>query len=303
MDTIDALKTLIKVVEHGSFSAAARKMRVNRSVVSRNIESLENQIGVRLLNRTTRSLSLTEAGKTYLEGAKKVLSDLDLLNNSITETRTRLRGALRISAPIHFGEWHLLPMVQEFLKKHSDINIRLELSNQHVDVVEKGFDLVIRTAPLLEDSTFVARRIALNGFLLCAAPAYCERYGMPKSLDDLSEHTCIATLQHAGEKSWAFTSPNGTLLSAPISPRLSINAGSPQINAAKSGLGIALLPEYVVEDAESSGDLVRLLPDYIHESYPIYVIYPHRDLMPYRTRSFLDAFTEAIKKNNTQKNA
>ncbi|MCY4461131.1 MAG: LysR family transcriptional regulator [Albidovulum sp.] len=295
MDTIDALKTLNAVVEHGSFSAAARRMRVNRSVVSRGIEALEVDLGIRLLNRTTRSLSLTEAGRTYYEGAKKLLADVDALKSSVVETENRLKGTLRISAPIHFGEWQLWPIVQEFLRRHQNVNIRLELSNQHVDVVGGGFDLVIRSAPFLDDSTFVARRISTNTFSPCAAPSYCARNECPKSPDDLSRHSCVVSLQHAGKKNWRFKSLDGSLISVPIEPRLSVNAGSPQIRAIKEGLGIGLLPDYVVSEAETSGELVRLLPDYTHESYPIYVIYPHRDLMPLRTRNFLNALVKGQK--------
>ena len=295
MDTIETFRTLVAVVEHGSFSAAARKMRVNRSVISRNIAYLERNIGSRLLNRTTRSISLTDSGKAYIKGISKILSDIDILNDSIMETNTKLRGNIRISAPIHFGEQKMISIINDFLIKHEEINIVLDLSNTHVDVIEKGFDLVIRTAPLIEDSSMVARRISVNHFTPCASPSYCEIHGRPDTPDDLRHHSCIATLQHAGAKNWVFLSPDGTLVSAPINPRLTVNAGSPQIRAAVAGLGIALIPEYIVEAAEEAGELIRLLPHYTHESYPIFAIYPHRELMPHRTRVFLDDLIEALR--------
>ncbi|MBU2983697.1 LysR family transcriptional regulator [Lentibacter algarum] len=295
MDTVEAIRTLIAVVEHGSFSAAGRRIRVNRSVVSRSIEALEASIGVRLVNRTTRSLSLTEAGRIYYEGAKKILSELDQLKDSVVETKTRLKGSMRVSAPVHFGEWQLLPIVQEFLKRHPGINMRLELNNEHVDIIDGRYDLVVRTAPLLEDSSFVARRISMNSFVPCASPAYCERYGQPKTPDELSKHFCIASIGHSGSKNWVFSGPDQVLVSVPITPRLTLNAGSAQIRAVKEGMGIALLPEYVAKAGVSSGELVSLLEDFEHQNYPIFAIYPHKDMLPIRTRKFLDVLSEALR--------
>ncbi len=295
MDTLEALRTLSEVVKQGSFSAAARRMGVNRSVVSRTIESLEDELCVRLLNRTTRSLSLTEAGLKYYEGSKKILNDVELLKSSVVESENQLKGSLRIAAPVQFGEWKVLPIVHEFLVQNPDVDIYLELSTRRVNIVNDAFDLVIRTAHHLEDSTFIARQISTNSFIPCATPSYCKRHGEPATPDDLGDHVCIVTHQYSGHENWVFHDQDGTLISVPIESRLKINAGSAQIRAIEQGLGIGLLPEYIVRESEQSERLVRLLPDFPHESYPIYVIYPHRERMALRTRAFVDMLIEKLR--------
>lgn len=288
LDIITAFRIFSAVVETNSFSAAGRRLRLSRSVVSRHIEGLEADLGTRLINRTTRRLSLTDAGKKYHDGARQILQDVDKLQRSLIESQKTLRGRIRVSAPIHFGEQRVLPIVLAFLQKFPEIDVELSLSKRRVDIIAEGMDLVVCTAPELPDSSFITRRISTNRFVLCAAPAYCAAHGMPKAPEDLATHSCIASIQQESDLNWTFVSPEGTVQTVPVMVRLMVNSSSAQVRAVKAGVGIALLPEHVVEQALQWNELVRLLPEFENETYSIYVVYPHKDLMPARTRKFLD---------------
>lgn len=294
LDIIAAFRIFSAVVETNSFSAAGRRLRLSRSVVSRHIEGLEAELGTRLINRTTRRLSLTDAGRKYYEGTQQILQEIDKLHRSLVESQKTLRGKIRVSAPIHFGEHKVLPIVMAFLAKFPEIDVELNLSNRRVDIIAEGMDLVVRTAAELPDSSFITRRISTNRFVLCASPDYCKAHGTPTTPEALVSHSCIASILLEADLKWTFVSPEGTVQTIAVTPRLTVNSSSAQLRAVKSGAGVALLPEHLVEQALHRNELVRLLPEFEHETYSIYVVYPHKDLMPARTRKFLDFLVKEI---------
>jgi DNA-binding transcriptional LysR family regulator len=290
MDKLDSLKAFTKVVQHGSFSEAARELRLSRSAVSKYVGELEQQLGVQLLVRTTRSVSATESGLAYYERARAILADLEEADLAVTRLQAEPRGLLRVNAPMSFGTLHLGRAIADFMAQHPDLQIQLILSDSIIDPVEEGFDVTIRIADL-PSSSLIARKIAPTPPIACAAPAYLAHHGRPKHPRDLRQHRCLAYGQITTGNSWKLTGTDGEhAIQLPWT--LCANNGEVLRDAAVAGLGIALLPTFIVGPDLDQGRLEPILTDYRAHDLSIYAIYPPTRHLSNKVRLFIDFLVE-----------
>ncbi|NWN92207.1 LysR family transcriptional regulator [Marinobacter adhaerens] len=281
MDRLDAMRAFVTVVSEGAFTRAAEKLDMSPQLVSKYVSQLEDHLGVRLLNRTTRRLHLTEAGASYHQRAQQVLHDIEDMECQVGDLQTEARGLLRISAPVSFAIRHMAPLLSEFQKAHPGVGIDLQ-----VDVVEEGFDVVLRIGHL-KSSSLIARRIAPIRMAVCASPEYLQKNGTPKHLEDLQGHRYLRYsyieldssqplhrwLQNNGQNdSNGLTSNNGDVL----------------VEAAIAGAGIALQPTFISGPAIKEGKLQVILQEYEPEPMGLYAVYAHRQLLASKVRSFID---------------
>lgn len=284
MDRLRAMEVFAQVAEARSFSAAAQTLGLSNTAVSKHVMMLEESLGVRLLNRTTRRVNLTEVGRAYLTRAREILADVDELEISAADLHASPRGLLRINAPVSFGSLHIAPAVSDFLEIYPDLNVDLSITDRFVDVIEDRLDVAIRGRTTPEDSSLIGKKIAPERFVLCASPAYLAERGAPRHPDDLTMHACFA---YAQTETWRFTR-DGTEVAIPVNGRFTSNNGEALRAAVRHGQGIALLPTFLVGDDLQSGRLMPLLPDCRIAEAGLYAIYPHRRLLSAKVRVFID---------------
>ncbi len=286
MNYLENMRCFVSVVEAGSISAAAERLNVAKSMVSRRLKELEQHLGVQLMTRTTRSQSLTETGQAYLERCRRILADVDELDSSVASQQASLSGQLKIAAPLTFGVHHLTPAINEFIAQHPEIEFDINFNDRRVDLVQDGFDLAIRIGEL-NDSTMVARRIAPIRRAVCANRDYLERYGEPTHPNDLRQHRVLhySNLPHA---SWRYRMPNGSQGSVNVPTKILANNGDFIRCAAIAGHGIVLLPTFVIHDALRDGSLIPILTHYEWPELTMYAIYPQTRHLSIRVRSFID---------------
>jgi DNA-binding transcriptional LysR family regulator len=287
MDRFNALATFTKVVELGSFARAADRLSVSTSAVSRQVADLEAHLDVRLLNRTTRRLSLTGAGQAFYERCVQLLADLEETESSVRSTAVEPKGTLRVTCGVTFGERYLAPAIAEFAGLHPQVSFDVDLSDRVVDLVEEGFDLAIRIGPV-GNQALVSRRIGSTQFVCCASPAYLERHPAPVTPADLEQHACLGYTYAAVTSAWTFESSDGTRHTPRITPRHRLNNGRMLAELAAAGLGIVLEPDFIVAPEVRSGRLQRLLTDYQPPRSPIAAVYPSRRHLSAKVRSFVD---------------
>lgn len=285
MDTFRSLQAFVRIVELGSLTAAAERLELSRSALTKHLAALERHYGTRLLQRTTRTLSLTEAGRTLYEGIVPLLGDLDALEQRLQEGHERPRGRLRVSAPLTFGVRHLAPLVSSFLQEYPDVAIDLELSDRQVRLVEEGFDLAVRIGDL-SDSSLVAQPLGTVKLFVCAAPAYLQRQGRPEHPAELRQHRCLLYSYASDGDDWAFQ--RGTeRLQVKVAGPLRANNGSVLHRAALDGHGIIRQPDFLVGEDIASGRLERLFASWHTQTIAIHAVYPHRRLVPAKVRLFI----------------
>lgn len=286
MATLDGMSAFACVVASGSFSAAAGRLGVSKSAVSAQVQRLEERLGVVLLHRTTRKLSLTEAGATYYRHCARILAEAEAAEQAVGALQREPRGTLRISAPDSFGWMHVAPAVPEFLKRYPELTVDISLSAKHVDLIEEGIDLAIRIG-VLEDSLLVARRLAVSRLVVCAAPAYLHKRGVPENPDDLRSHNCLTTrlLPWGGE--WRLARKGGEARVS-VSGTFRSNNAEMLRAAALDGLGIVLLPTWAVSDQLRAGPLRRVLESWEPATSTIYAVYPENRLMTMKVRAFVE---------------
>jgi DNA-binding transcriptional LysR family regulator len=288
MNRFDDLEVFAKVVSNGSMSSAARELAISPAVVSKRLQKLEERLGTRLLNRTTRKISLTEAGEGYYNRITSVLAGLEEAEDYLSQRSTLARGALKISAPTSFGRMHLAPHLEKFLKANPDLTLNLDLSDDYVDIVSGGFDLAIRIGELT-DSTLVARKLAPVRRILCAAPNYLKQAGIPKTLADLDTHALIAP---HNQGPWRLEGNSGIILYRPNS-MLVTNSSEVVRETVISGMGIALRSTWDIGPELKKGQLKRVLPEYSStKGLGIYAVYPTRQFLPMKVRYFIDYLAE-----------
>ena len=290
MDKLNSIRAFTKVVQHSSFAAAARDLRLSRSAVSKHVMELEQELGVQLLSRTTRSVTATENGQAYYERCLAILSDLEEADLSATRLQAEVRGLLRINAPMSFGTLHLARAVADFMEKYPDLRIQLLLSDQQVDPVQEGFDVTLRIADL-PSSSMIARRIAPARRAICASPSYLARHGTPKHPDDLRGHACLTYGHLATGNQWKLTGPDGDHWIA-IPWTLCTNNAEVLRDAAVQGRGIALLPTFIAGADFQQGRLATILPGYQAPEISIYAIYPATRHLSLKVRVFIDFLVE-----------
>ncbi|PPJ47543.1 LysR family transcriptional regulator [Rhizobium sp. KAs_5_22] len=292
MDTLESMQVFVRVVELGSFAAAARGLDLSPAMVSKHIAHLEGRTGARLLNRTTRHVRPTEAGATYFEQCTAILRSIDAAEAEAGADTSTPRGTLRITAPTEFGNLHLPLVIAAFLERHPAIDIALDLTNRSVDIVQEGYDLAIRIARDL-DTSLVGRRIALSRFHIVASPAYLAREGHPVEPAELARRHCLTFAVPQPWTTWAIRH-GGEARQVKITPRMLSTSAEALLQAARAGVGIGLLPTFVCGEALARGELVSLFPDCECGVLGIYILFPHRALLPARVRLFIDFLVEAI---------
>ncbi|WP_151637932.1 LysR family transcriptional regulator [Noviherbaspirillum aerium] len=285
MDHFNRMSTFARVVADGSFSAAARKLQVSSAAVGKQIQLLENWLGTRLFDRTTRQLRLTEAGMAFHERCTRILEDLEEAQRAAGALQAQPTGRLRINSPVSFSTLHLGGLLADFLKAYPDISVDMELNDRMVNLVEEGFDLAVRIGNL-PDSSLAARRIGKSRFVLCASPAYLKLRGTPRRPGDLAGHDCV---EYAlGMSEWQFTSRSGKRESISVSTRLRANNGAMLSAAVSGGFGVTYVPSFIVSRDLEAGRLVPLLPSYKTMETGIYIVYPAGRHVPAKVRVFID---------------
>lgn len=274
MSQLEDMQIFVSTVDAGSFTAAADKLGLSKQFISRRVMALEERLGGRLLIRTTRKLSVTDTGRAYYERALKIIDEVNDAEQLVSSESTSPRGTLRISAPVSFGTLHLGPAIARFMTQCPDVSIELDLSDRFVDIVGEGYDMAIRIGHLA-DSSLVARHIAPAQMVTCASPAYLKAHGEPKTPYDLKGHECLL-YGHARGVEWVFAE-KGKSLRVPVKGRMRANNGELSCSAAIEGLGIILLPTFIVGEALRAKKLVTILEAYAPPPLNIYAVYPqHR---------------------------
>lgn len=286
MDKFVEMKTFIGVVELGSFIKAADTMNMSKAAVSRYVLEMEARLGVRLLHRTTRRLSLTEEGQIFYSRAKELLADLEDAENEITQQSDNASGLLRINAPFTFGILHLAPLWGDFKALYPKIKLDITLADRVVDLVEEGYDLAVRIATL-ENSTLISRKLASTRMILCASPTYLKQKGSPSHPKDLASHEVISYSYWSSKDEWQFEGPQG-LETVKINPGIYTNNGDTCRAAALSHHGIVLQPSFLVGQDIIDGTLVELMPEFRSLELGIYAVYPTRKHVSAKVRLLID---------------
>jgi len=280
-----------KVVEQGSFARAADRLDLSASAVSRHVADLEAHLGVRLLNRTTRKLSLTESGQAFHERAVQLLSDLEEAEAAVAASALVPRGTLRLTCAIAFGERYVAPAIAAFGARHPQLRFDIELSDRMVDLVEEGFDVAIRVGAS-SSQALIARRIGQTQLICCASPDYIARHGKPRAPKDLAKHRCLAYSYLPIRDQWRFRDASGNEHVVRITSPVSANNGRFLALLAASGMAIAFEPDFAVRDEIRSGRLVELLAEYRPPAIPIHAVYPSRRHLSAKVRAFVDFMAE-----------
>jgi DNA-binding transcriptional LysR family regulator len=285
MDHITAMITFGKVIETGSFSEAARRLGLSKSAVSKQVARLEDRLGARLINRTTRRTSVTEIGALLYERCARIAAEVEDAEQAVL-LHASPRGVLKINAPVSFGHMHICPALPDFLAAYPDLEIELVLNDRFVDLVEEGYDMAVRVAHL-PDSSLIARRLAPSRRIVCAAPAYVGRRGRPVAPADLAGHECLL-YSNLPDAPWRLADGGGATEAVRVTGRLKANNGDALRALALAGAGVGLMPTFIIGEDVRAGRLVRLLDGWEDASAGVHAVYPHgRHLSP-KIRVFID---------------
>jgi len=289
MDRLEAMAILVEAVDVGSLSAASRKMNVPLPTVSRKIADLESHLGARLLTRSTRKLTLTDAGAEYVGVAKRILEQVADAERTAAGEYSAPRGELVITAPIVLGRLHVLPLVTEFLSRYPEINIRLMLSDRNTDLIDEHVDMAIRIGAL-PDSSMIATRLGAVRHVICASPSFLASHGVPETPTALAALPCIShDFLTAPSAAWPFRNPGAKVdTMAPISVRLAVTTAEAAIDAAMAGIGVTRLVSYQVAEAVARGTLRIILAQYEREPMPVSILHAGQGMLPLKVRAFRD---------------
>jgi DNA-binding transcriptional LysR family regulator len=291
MDKLGDMAAFVRVVEARTFTQAAERLGWSKSVVSRRIAELEERLDVRLLNRSTRRLSLTEAGQAFYERCARILADVDETEQAVSSLHAAPRGLLRVNAPMTFGMLHLAPAISAFLERYPEMEIDLALNDRFVDLIDEGFDLALRIGDL-PDSSLVARKLAPCRRVICAGPDYLSRRGEPRDPAALAGYDALLYSNLANAETWRLTDRAGREHTVRVKSRLRVNNGDVLREAAAAGLGLALLPTFIVADAIADGRLKPVLCDYRPPPTAVHAVYPHNRHLSTKVRAFVDFLAE-----------
>jgi len=295
MGQLEDMNMFIRIVDAGGISHAADQLGLAKSAVSRRLADLETRLGVRLLNRTTRTSSLTDIGQSYYERVCKVVADVAELNALTKDSNSALEGRINLAAPLSFGLCHLSTAIDAFIKLHPELTINIDFSDRQVDLVEEGLDLAFRIADL-KDSSLIARKISPIRIILCASPDYLEKYGTPRTPSDLKNHR-VLHYNVPGVNSWKLTDKNGKQYSLNVNAKMIANNGDFLKDMAVAGHGIVSSPTFISWQAITTGSLVPILTDYPLQQLSAYAVYPQRRYLSQRTRILIDFLAERFGDN------
>ena len=286
MDTLDLMRTYLAVIDTDSFTGAGHKLGKSKALVSKHVAELESRLGARLLNRTTRSIGVTETGRAYYERALQILSDFDDLEEAIKSEAGTPRGLLKLTAPQTLGEMSVMTMATAFRAKHPAVELDILLADRMVDLVAEGFDVALRVTAI-SDSSLIARKLCDMQLVLCASPGYLKKHGQPKRPEDLTHHNCIVDTNIRWRENWRFQR-DGRPLIVKVRPALSVNSASAVRQALLADIGIGFCPEFAVASELKAGRLITLFETAIEASLGVYLLYPHRHHLSAKVRAFLD---------------
>jgi len=289
MDRVLGMTTFVKVVDSGGFAAAARALNMSPSAVTLHVQAIEDRLGVRLLNRTTRHVSMTEAGHAYYDDCTRILAEIDNAEQAVQELQSKPRGRLRVNAsptmPLQISE-----AIAEFTTQYPEVSLDMTVTGRMVDLVEEGFDLALRITPV-PDSSLIIRRLAPFRFAVCGAPDYLARRGTPTRLADLADHNCMIYSDSPFGREWHFLDQDGGEQSVPLSGNFQANSGYAIRLAALLGQGLMYAPKFLVADDLAAGRLVQVLSEFRTAELTVDAIYPHRRHLSAKVRIFLDLLT------------
>jgi DNA-binding transcriptional LysR family regulator len=293
MDKFLEMKTFAAVVDGGSFVQAADALEMSKPAVSRHVAELEQRLGVRLLQRTTRKLSLTEEGRLFYGRCKTVLADVEVAEEEITSQSIAVKGLIKVNVPVSFGLLELAPLWPDFMSKYPDVQLDITLADRMVDLVEEGYDIAVRIARL-PNSSLISRRLASTRPVLCASPAYLKKHGKPKHPSELADHAVLSYSLLATGDQWSFDGPEGHV-SVTVKPVMRTNSGDTCIAAARKHKGVVLQPSFMVSADLQSGALVELLPSYRSIEFGIFAVYPTRQYVSPKVRALIDFLAKTLK--------
>ena len=292
MDNLSGMAVFAQVVESRSFTKAAQRLGMSKAAVSKQVSRLEERLGARLLNRTTRRLSLTEIGAAFYERCARIVAEAEEAELAVTRLHAAPRGTLRVDAPLSFGLQYLAPILPDFMVQNPELSVDLTFNDRFVDLVEEGYDVAVRIARL-PDSSLIARKLSESRSVVCAAPAYWQRRGRPAHPADLAAHDCFAYSYLATRNEWRFRGPDGPA-SVRISGSLTANNGDVLREAALAGLGVVMLPLFMVCDDLRAGRLEPVLRDFQSDPAGIHAVYPHNRHLSAKVRAFIDHLVAAL---------
>jgi DNA-binding transcriptional LysR family regulator len=280
-----------KVAKAGSFASAAKELGLSRAMATKHVMQLENGLGIRLLNRTTRNLSLTEVGMVYLERCLQILDEMEEMEIAVTRLQTEPRGTLKVNATPFFGAYHLAPAIAAYMEAFPEVNVELVLQAGYIDLIEEGFDLAIHLDEM-RDSSLIARKLGSSQRIVCGSPQYFNKHGIPKTPDDLRKHNCLTNSSLPPRDQWQFSIPGGETTVVKVTGNMEANVADALRMAAINGLGLVLLPTYMVGQDIRKGRLNPVLTDYVPAPLEIHAVYPHRKHLSAKVRTFVDFLSE-----------
>lgn len=290
MDKFQEMRIFVRVVDSGSITRAADSTHIAKSAISRRLSELENRLDVQLINRTTRRMTLTDAGRRFYEECQRILGDLEEVEARLNVSETELKGKIRLAAPSAFGLAHLSPAIIEFSKRHPQVKFEIDFNDRHIDLIEDGFDIAIWISKL-SDSGLMARRLAPVSGLILASPEYWDKFGRPKKPEDISKHVCLE-YSYRGYSAWRYESARGKTGSVKIKEIMSSNHGYFIRDAAIAGMGVILQPTFICNEAVEAGLLEPVLTQYKWLNLELYAIYPNTRHLSNRIRVFIDFLVE-----------
>ncbi len=292
MDRYGEMQAFVQVVEHGGFTEAAKVLGLSPSAVSKLISRLEDRLGARLLQRTTRRVSLTAEGRVYADQVREILADIDAVEASVGGAEAEPRGPLRVNVAHGFGMTQVVPLIPDFLARYPKVDVQITFADHVVDLVAEGEDVGIRTGPL-RDEALIARKLGEHRRIICAAPAYIERYGMPQTPDDLARHNCLLFDGPEGLNEWPFRTADGGIERRPIRGNFRSSNGDAIFRMLLDGVGLCYAADFGIKQAIEDGRLVPVLADHTADILrPIHVVYPARKHLAAKVRAFADYLVE-----------
>ncbi len=295
---LDGIVIFVEVINAGSFTKAADNTNHSTSYISKEISKLEERLGIRLINRTTRSISLTPEGEMYFEQCQQITDDAEQAESSVNQRQLEPKGSLKVSCPISFGLPHLKPILAKFLTLYPKVNLELNMTGRQVDVVADGFDVVIRTAAQLEDSSLISRLLIKSYGVTVASPQYLASHGKPKHPSELTKHKTITYSYAKAPNIWQYQTEKGEHISVQLESRVITNSPEMELELVLAGQGITRMPKFNLSDKIATGQLVTLFDDYRKTPINVYLVYASKKHMSAKVRCFIDFVVQALAENN-----